>query len=378
MKSEQRVWTESGGWSDPWGDGLDSAAAIVFVFGGSDRMRSGDGLAELKALYPGAPFFGCSTAGEISGVSVSDDTLVATAVSFRSTHVQLRSVTFTGDPDSRAVGLNLASELPREDLVHVMALSDGLHINGSDLVRGLLSGLPENVGLSGGLSGDGGRFQETFVIGDEGPAMRTVSVLGFYGPDIRISCGSEGGWDPFGPERVITRSEGAVLYELDGKPALNLYKLYLGEYASGLPATGLLFPLSIRSVNGDYSVVRTILQVDEATGSLTFAGDMPTNYRARLMKAGHERLLDGAEAAAQACIKQDEPAADLAILISCVGRKMVLNQRIEEELEGVRQVLGPDVTLAGFYSYGEMSPMTNSSRCELHNQTMTVTTFREV
>lgn len=378
MKSEQRVWTESEGWSDPRGEGLESAAAIVFVFGGSDRMRSGAGIKELQALYPRAPVFGCSTAGEISGVTVTDSTLVSTAVSFRSTRVQLRSITFTGEPDSHSVGFKLASELPREDLVHVMALSDGLHINGSDLVRGLLSALPENVGLSGGLSGDGDRFQETYVIGDEGPATRTVSVLGIYGPDIRISCGSEGGWDPFGPERVITRSEGAVLYELDGKPALNLYKLYLGEYAGGLPATGLLFPLSIRSVDEDYSVVRTILQVDEEAGSLTFAGDMPMNYRARLMKAGYERLLDGAEAAAQAFKVHGEPPADLAVLISCVGRRMVLNQRIEEELEGVRAVLGPDVTLAGFYSYGEMSPLAGRSRCELHNQTMTVTTFREV
>jgi hypothetical protein len=203
-------------------------------------------------------------------------------------------------------------------------------------------------------------------------------VLGFYGDRLKVGFGSLGGWDPFGPERVVTRSEGNVLFELDNKPALELYKTYLGEHAAGLPATGLLFPLNVRRIEGEDPLVRTILAVDEAEQSLTFAGDVPEGAVAQLMKANFERLIDGAAGAAQSCheVLGGQPP-DLAVLISCVGRKLVLKQRTEEEVEGVREVLGNDTPLTGFYSYGEICPAASSADCQLHNQTMTITTFRE-
>jgi hypothetical protein len=231
--------------------------------------------------------------------------------------------------------------------------------------------------VTGGLSGDGARFERTAVCVDGPHPSEQVVAIGLYGKSLRIGCGSLGGWDPFGPERRITKSAGNVLLELDGEPALDLYKRYLGNDAAGLPASGLLFPLAIRT-GGEEPVVRTILGIDEATRSLTFAGDVPEGYRARLMKANFERLLDGASGAAKASllgVGLESP--DLAILISCVGRKLVLKQRIEEEVEGVRHVLGEATVLAGFYSYGEISPFTPLAPCALHNQTMTITTISE-
>jgi hypothetical protein len=195
---------------------------------------------------------------------------------------------------------------------------------------------------------------------------------------LKVGYGSLGGWDSFGPERVITRSKGNILYELDNKSALELYKTYLGEHAQGLPATGLLFPLSVRANQQDTGVVRTILAVNEEDQSMTFAGDMPQGAYARLMKANADRLIDGSMAAARTSYQAlTGSSPELAILISCVGRKLVLKQRIEEELEGVREVLGPLPALTGFYSYGEISPFIPDARCELHNQTMTITTFLE-
>jgi hypothetical protein len=205
-----------------------------------------------------------------------------------------------------------------------------------------------------------------------------VAAVGLYGNHLAVGFGSLGGWDPFGPERLVTRSRGNVLYELDGRSALDLYKEYLGEHARGLPATGLLFPLSLRSATRETPVVRTILSVDEQASSLTFAGDVPEGAYARLMKANFDRLIDGASGAAEACrLTLPETRAELALLISCVGRKLVLRQRIEEEVEGVREVLGPGPALTGFYSYGEISPFTPGARCDLHNQTMTITAFAE-
>jgi hypothetical protein len=245
-------------------------------------------------------------------------------------------------------------------------------------VRGLTHHLPAGVTVTGGLSADGDRFQETFVFYDGQPQRDAVAAIGLYGHHLKVGYGSLGGWDPFGPERLITHSRGNILYELDGRSALALYKQYLGDYASGLPATGLLFPLSLRAEEGESGVVRTILGIDEEAQSLIFAGDVPEGTYARLMKANFDRLIDGAVGAARTtyeAIGSAEP--DLALLISCVGRKLVLKQRVEEEVEGVREVLGSRPVFTGFYSYGEISPFTPSARCELHNQTMTITTFAE-
>jgi hypothetical protein len=260
----------------------------------------------------------------------------------------------------------------------VFVLSDGLRVNGSELVKGLTEHLPSEVAVTGGLSGDGSRFSRTVVGLDGPPEGERIAVIGFYGDGLRIGFGSLGGWDSFGPERLVTRSRGAVLYELDGQPALELYKRYLGDYAADLPSSGLLFPLTVRQ-GEDAGVVRTILAIDEAEQSLTFAGDVPEGARARLMRANFDRLVEGASGAAKICHDAlNTKPADVAFLISCVGRKLVLQQRIEEEVEHVREVLGDGPVLAGFYSYGEISPFTPAARCELHNQTMTITTLLEV
>lgn len=232
--------------------------------------------------------------------------------------------------------------------------------------------------MTGGLAGDGDRFQETLVFWDNPPARDTIAILGFYGDRLRVGYDSLGGWDPFGPERIITRSKGNVLYEFDGHSAHELYKKYLGEHAKGLPATGLLFPLSIRTKAGKPGVVRTILSVNEQEQSMTFAEDVSEGAYARLMKANFDRLIDGATGAAKtSCQGVGSASPDLAVLISCVGRKLVLKQLIEEEVEGVQRVLGDRTILTGFYSYGEICPFISGAHCELHNQMMTITTFLE-
>jgi hypothetical protein len=276
------------------------------------------------------------------------------------------------------VGERLASDLVGDGLVHVFMLAEGLRVNGSELVEGICRGLPTDVTVTGGLAADGARFAQTMVFCDGEVQEGAVAAIGFYGDRLRIGYGSMGGWDSFGPERLVTRAEANVLYELDGESALELYKRYLGPRAAELPASGLLFPLSLRCESGDQRVVRTILGIDEMAGSLIFAGDIPQGGFARLMKANVDRLIDGAHGAASASIARVGNATpDLALLISCVGRKLVLKQRTDEEVESVRDVLGASTVLSGFYAYGEIAPFAASRKCELHNQTMTITTFAE-
>lgn len=347
----------------------------MLVFGGRAALESGDPLEALRRRYPKATIVGCSTAGEICDTRVFDDTLVATCARFTSTRVAGGMLRIGDASESRAVGAQLGAALDPKGLRHVFVLSDGVGVNGSELVRGLTGSVPSDVIVTGGLSGDGSAFQKTVVVWNDRVSSGAVTALGFYGEDLEVGYGSLGGWDPFGPERLITRSAGNVLYELDGRSALGLYKQYLGEHAAGLPATGLLFPLSVRTQDGEPGVVRTILSVNEEEQSLTFAGDVPEGAYARLMKANFDRLVDGAVGAART--SRGKRAPDLAVLISCVGRKLILKQRVEDEVDGVREALGPSTALSGFYSYGEISPFSPHARCELHNQTMTVTTFSE-
>ncbi len=354
------------------------AADLVLGFGAPGLLSDAAIWKNLREKWSTALIVACSTAGEISGTQVLDDSLALTAMRFDHTQVRCAQVVLTEGVSSAEVGRKLAEQLLGIDLAHVFVLSDGLKVNGSELVAGLTAGLPSHVSLTGGLSGDGARFERTYVCVNRFDGLHRVAAIGFYSQRLKVSFASMGGWDTFGPERRVTRSKDNVLYELDGQPALDLYEQYLGEHAAALPASGLSFPLSVRSARDQPGVVRTILAIDREARSLTFAGDMPMGAYAQLMRANFERLVEGAEGAARTCqggIQLGAP--ELAILISCVGRKLVLKQRVEEEVEGVRQVLGDATPLTGFYSYGEISPFTPTTRCELHNQTMTITTLSE-
>lgn len=375
MRTEQRIWS-NGTWQGAAPE-LGDAAQLILVFGGRDALASGAWLAEVSKTYPKGTLFGCSTAGEIAQTQVLDDSVVCTAVSFDDARIATHKVALSEVDGSVSAGAALAKALDPEGLRHVFVLSDGLSVNGSQLVRGLLGGLPKGVQVTGGLAGDGARFEKTHVICEE-LLSDAVAVVGLYGDKLHVGYGSLGGWDTFGPVRQVTKSEGNVLHELDGKPALDLYKTYLGEHAAGLPATGLLFPLNIRRKEGDDALVRTILSVDEEAQTLTFAGDVPEGSLAQLMKANFDRLVEGAEGAARMSgSSMGDGKSDLAVLISCVGRKLVLKQRTEEEVEGVAEVLGEQAMLTGFYSYGEICPAAPNAGCDLHNQTMTITTFGE-
>lgn len=381
MKLEAFTFTPEQGWSVDTFPPHDSANTLVLVFGASSFLDQPDPIYELMRAYPQAQIMGCSTAGEIFDTQIQDGSLSVAVLQFEHTRVSSASTHVPSARDSYQAGELIAGALNAPDLVAVFVLSNGTRINGSELVRALNDQLQGRVVVTGGLAGDGDRFERTWVITDRELAQDSVAAVGLYGSRVRVRHGSKGGWDVFGPQRLVTRSDGNVLYELDGRPALDLYKEYLGELVSGLPSSALLFPLALsEDRESQKTIVRTILGVDEIAHSLTFAGDIPQGYYAQLMKANFDRLIDGASEAALMA-GETEPASDpspvLSLAISCVGRRLVLNERTEEELEATLEVLPPGVQQIGFYSYGEISPYA-SGTCDLHNQTMTLTTLREV
>jgi len=378
MKTSQYRWSQESGWVPDLSLAKTDGEHVVFIFGARALLQQGNLVAELRDRLKGIPIIGCSTSGEIAGDEVIDDSLVVTIAEFEHTQVRTAYVKIDETKTSYAVGAELARHLNDASLRHVFVVSDGLKVNGSDLARGLASGFSDGVSITGGLSGDGSNFKETWVIDNEAAGPQLVAAVGLYGEHLRVGYGSMGGWQPFGPVRTITRAENNVLYELDGGSALDLYKTYLGDHATQLPSSALLFPIVVTEGNDGQGVVRTVLSVDDAEKSMTFAGDIPQGGTAQLMKTNVDDLVDGATTAAETSLSGlgDVPP-DLALLVSCVGRKLVMKQRIEEEVEAIRDVLGEDTIIAGFYSYGELCPFSQGQECRLHNQTMTITALAE-
>lgn len=377
MRTRQQVLVQ--------GSGADLSALadidpqLVLVFAAPQRFVDPDWLPALRRQLPAAQFAGCSTAGEISQGGVLQDMVVLTAVHFDAVEFRIEAEDMAGPEDSSGVGQRLGARLAGFAPRAVLVFGPGVGINGSELIAGLVQSLGPEVLLTGGLAADNGAFVRTWTLCEERVGDRQVVAIGLRGPGLRIGHGSFGGWQSFGPVRRVTRARGNVLFELDGKPALEVYRRYLGEYAAGLPATGLLFPFSLMRNEGEESgIIRTLLAVDAEAGSLTLAGDVPEGCFLRLMSASTEALVDGAEAAAEAAQgAASESGGSLALLVSCIGRKLVMGDRVDEEVEAVGAVFGRDCSLAGFYSNGEISPFHLSTDCRLHNQTMTITRIAE-
>jgi hypothetical protein len=382
MKLETFSYEPDKGWSTRPFPALDSERTLLVVFGASRYIDDPAPLRDLRAAFPASRWIGCSTSGEIHGTLLMDDSLTVAVARFEGSTLESASAAIESASQSFEVGRHLAGKLVRDDLRAVFLVSDGLNVNGSELVRGLNAVVPESVVVTGGLAGDGDRFRRTWVLDGDEPRSHRVSAVGLYGKRLRIGHGSKGGWDKFGPARRITRAHDNVLHELDGRPALGLYKEYLGERAKDLPASALLYPLALSERPGDSKVlVRTVLSVNEKDQTMTFAGDVPEGSLAQLMRANFERLIEGASTAARHTLSsagQLMAKSDvLSLAISCVGRRLILGERTEEEIEAALHELPPGTRQIGFYSYGEISPFA-SGGCDLHNQTMTLTTITEL
>jgi hypothetical protein len=365
-------------WSGPFPESFDSVDTLLFLYF-SPSLHAHKVWKELKSQFPLSLFMGCSGAGEIKQTEICDDQIILTGMKFENTKIKISTVTELNSKNSEQAGVELAKQFSKEGLAGVFLLSDGLVVNGTSMIKGLKNILGPDLNLSGGFAGDGPNFKNTYVLLDGMPTENVASAVGFYGSDITIVSSADGGWIPFGPVRSITKADANVLFELDERPALELYKQFLGEQAKKLPSSALLFPIFLKSGEDkiERNAVRTILSVDDVNQSMTFAGDVPKGTSIQLMRAGHENLFEAATNVSQmTSAKIDHSLHTLSIVVSCVGRRLILGENTEGEVEKVFEYLPKGTVQTGFYSYGEIAPG-HSGYCDLHNQTIAITLIQE-
>lgn len=375
MKIEQLLYSDNG--FNKTAE-LGKEANLVLLFGSRNHIENNALFDMIRNMYPTAYIMGCSSSGEIQDNYITDGHLNLTAVKFEKSQTVFGSVRITDSCDFFNIGVKIASNIEKNELRHLFILTDGININGSKLVNGIKSIIGTEIPLTGGLAGDGADFVKTAVIANSYSEENIIVYAAFYG-NIKTGCASYGGWDTFGIERIVTKSVDNIVYEINSKPALNLYKEYLGEKADDLPASGLRFPMAIRHKNSDDIFVRTMLDINEENNSIIFRSDVPEGSYCKLMKSNTYNLIGAAKTATELSVKMlSGSKTELAVIVSCFGRKFLLKQRTDEEAEYVRDILGDDTVITGYYSYGEIGPAKENSPCEMHNQTMTVTLFSEI
>ncbi|XOB63309.1 FIST signal transduction protein [Campylobacterota bacterium DY0563] len=372
----QSYFYEENNWNKPFDESLDSENTLIICFGSSNFKNIKDGFEKLTSTFKNSKIMGCSTAGEIYDDLVYESSLSVVVMKFEKSFIKISSEKCDKAENSFEVGEKICNNLFNEKLKSIFVLSDGLNINGSQLTKGF-SKVSKDLIITGGLAGDGADFKETWILVDNKPVSNYITAVGLYGENIHTAYASGGGWKKFGIDRMVTEAKNNILYKLDHEPALEVYKKYLGDKSEELPASGLLYPLMIKEEGYKESKVRTILGINKKEQSITFAGDIPNGSEVMFMKATFDELVQGAKDAGEKLHQFNYKSENAAcIAVSCIGRKLIMGQKIEEELEVIKDILDDKVTLIGYYSYGEISPL-NDGTCDLHNQTMTLTLFWE-
>ena len=380
MKVDNLDWSPTTSWTMRTQSVPSSDAHLVLYFGACEHLADGARHAELRQRFPRAVILGCSGSSVLDSGASDHVTVTAASVSFKHARVTLASVELAMHATAEDCGRELVRQLDAPDLSGIFVLGDGTRLNGSALLRGMSDAVRRDIPVSGGLAGDDARFEETLVAANAPPRPGIVAALGFYGDGVQLTTGVAGGWTVFGPHRRITRSEGNVLFELDGEPALDLYRRYLGDEAQGLPGTALLFPMRVYHPDRpEHDIVRTVLGIDDARSSMTLAGDIPTGWVAQLMRSTVGRLTAAAATAARDAVQASRhgDAPGLAMLVNCIGRRLAMGERHIEETEDVLAQLPRTIAPLGFYSHGEMAAHPTSRTLELHNQSLVVTLVTE-
>lgn len=365
-------------------EALEKALAIeptaLFVFAAPSVFRDAETRALLTEKLSGKTAVGCSTAGEIACGGMSEDSVSLLAIRFDNVRARTAGVQLIRRELSFTAGKEIGELLREPNLKALFLFGPGTNVNGTGLIEGVESSIGGRTLISGGLAADGMGFRETFTLTGGSVYTDHVVALALYGDDLVVSNGSEGGWRPFGPARKVTKIDQTDLLELDGKPALRLYKQYLGEKARELPASGLSYPFGILRPDRTMSnIIRSAVAIDVEREALILAGELREGTQVCLMHTDTDALTQGAAQAAAEALRTHAGGEEggCALVVSCIGRKYVYGFDVDEEIETIVDSFLPQTPVAGFYSYGEVFTNLSTGRPEFRNQTITITYITE-
>jgi hypothetical protein len=357
----------------------------VLIIFGSTRFDHRKLLEGIKSVAGQVPMVGGTTAGEISTSGFSTQSVVLMALSSK----DLCFTTGIGknmSQDEAACGLSLIDDIRSkksfEDAHSLILFPNGMGGDGAKLIQGLHSTLGSDFEIVGGYLGDDERFKYTYQYYDGKVYKDAIPGLLVSGKNsFRTGIGVRSGFESIGNRFYCTEAEGNVVKKFDGESALSLYKEFLGEERSQrLPGICLEYPFGLIdekvSIAGkEYFQLRCGLAVDHQEDSITLAASIPEGSAITLTTASRGDIINGAMLAAKQakdCLKGAKPAA--IFMFSCVGRKLVLGRRTQEEVLAVKEILGEEVPLIGFYTYGEIGPIDKMKRdlapTKFHNETV--------
>jgi len=355
----------------------DPDLVIVFSSVKYDQEKMLEGVVSVSGVVP---LIGCSDAGEITNLGSNKEGVAVMAI-------KSDSIKFTlavgGDiaGGARNAGQKLIKELlvMDKDIKCVIVLTDVLKDNGADVVRGIQDVAGQNFLILGGAAGDDFKFQETFVYLNGKVFPSHLVGVGLSG-DFSIGVGVRHGWEPIGLPKTVTKSKGAVIEEIENKPAIQIYEDYFGKKAEELKSEPLAvmaitYPLGMNVEGSDELLIRDPITVGE-NGSITCAAEIPEGSKIRLMLGSKEHAIEAAKAAAgqaRAQLGSKEPKA--IIVFNCIARNKLFGKHATEEINAMQSILGEDVPIIGFYTYGEQAPLGGNMQKKFscfHNETAVV------
>lgn len=400
MQISLSIYRRSTGWFPPLPSELDSPQTLVLVFGDSAFVEEPAPFLELSDCFVQAVLAGCSSGPVPGACGWRPGELTAAVIRFQDTHLHGAAVQVRQRRDSALMGAALAAQLPavpmQQQDAHggvaplerqgplrlALLLSDGQAVDGEALLRGLRGGLPLSARITGGLAGDRGATGPAWVYGCDGrlPAPGRACVVGLYGPRLHVGQGHAASWQPMGMAHHITRAHGSVVYELDGRPALEVYRGYLGSEAARLPASALLHPLALTAADGQTPAIRSVLTVDEHRGALLLATSLAEGSRVQVMQRQTDDLALSTRQAAQRAVQALPPGArHLLLAVGCLDLPGADGTMTDAPLAMPWPLsLSRDALPAvGFHSLGELAAGASPGEVQLHHQTQAFTALAE-
>ncbi len=345
----------------------------ALLFAGIDFEHQ-DLLDAINEAWPGIQLIGCTTDGELSSCqgfkedSISLLLLASDTIEF--TTGLGREVSQGAEAAcSRAVAEARAKTTLEPSVC--IATPESLTGAGQQIVVALAKALGDNVTLSGGAAGDQMRLVRTLQFFGREVVSDGVPILLLSGPLVH-SMGVGHGWKPVGEPGVITRSDGCVVYEIDGAPAIDFYRRFLGDQFKPKPE----FPLVIVNDDGEPEYLReTPGDIDEHTGAITYLADLPEGARVQVSITDRAAILDGCAESIRRALQgfPDTKKPEAAIIVSCAARRLLLGTKTGEEFRILKESIGDEVPFCGFYTYGEIGPQeTDRTKSIMHHETFTI------